>query len=325
IGGANVNGFSLRAGPPRGKVTTSSVTHAAEGVWEWYETVTKTLPNSQVNKPSNMQNSGTINNIKYQPAVRNGAVSTGNWTWRRSGNYSQNNVAVPLPAQIPNEVTADKINFSQTGNANNNITYLTGTWTYYLSEYKSREGPQTPRPSGVPTTATWRKIKDAYTEIIYNDSAQGGGLFVSTNGTELFADGPLQIRFAKNGNVSIQLGFVPETAMGVNLHVRRFDTDVGGANNKISYYYKKSYDNGRTVGAEVHNSAWENMPMGTLDKTNNTVGNGEWHEDILPIPEDYEGGVWYCTYYAASNDCSYWEMWYEGYNEGANGFAALVD
>ena len=111
----------------------------------------------------------------------------------------------------------------------------------------------------------------------------------------------MPIRFNTTGQVVMELGFVPESAAGTKLHVNKFDTDIGST--QIIY----SCD--------------------SLAQTYTGVlsGNGEWREDLIELPADYTGGVWYATYNAGLRDVSLWTMWYEGMDAEQSGFVALVE
>jgi hypothetical protein len=126
-------------------------------------------------------------------------------------------------------------------------------------------------------------------------------VFNSDNGTKIMSDGPILIRFNTTGSVVMELGNVPASAAGSNLHIKKFDTDIGST--QITYT------------CSTLTGSWS----GDLG------GNAEWTEDIIALPNNYAGGTWYASYYAGITDVSYWELWYEGINEEETGSIYLVE
>ena len=96
------------------------------------------------------------------------------------------------------------------------------------------------------------------------------------------------------------MGSVPETAAGTRLHINKFDTDIGST--QIIY------------SCDTLAQTWTGL----------LSGNGAWSEDVVNLPTEYSGGIWYATYYAGVRDVSLWNMWYEGMSDDT-GFAALVE
>jgi hypothetical protein len=127
-----------------------------------------------------------------------------------------------------------------------------------------------------------------------------GGAFNPDNGTSVTANGALPINFNNSGTVTVNLGYVDALAAGQNMHINKFDTDVGAK------YIQYACD---SLGG-----TW----AGTLSS------DGAWREDIVQIPEAYSGGNWSATYYAGLQDTSVWTMWFEGAVEGMPGFVRLV-
>ena len=99
----------------------------------------------------------------------------------------------------------------------------------------------------------------------------------------------------------MELGFVPASAAGTRMHINKFDTDIGSL--RIVY------------SCSTLTQTWD----GVLS------GNSEWKEDVIDIPSNYAGGIWYATYYSGITDVSLWNMWYEGMTENQTGFVVLVE
>jgi len=133
----------------------------------------------------------------------------------------------------------------------------------------------------------------------WTESAPGGS-FNPNNGTKIKALGNLEIWFKKSGTVNFKLGYIPPQAAGLNLHINKFDTDVGAKS--ITYY------------DDLGNS-W----AGQLSS------NGTWKEDIITIPENYPGSYIYAQYQAGYNDTSVWNLWFEGSVPGIPGKPRLVE
>ena len=129
-----------------------------------------------------------------------------------------------------------------------------------------------------------------------NDSS-----FNPDNGTKITSDGRLPLRFNQAGDTTMMLGNVPASAAGSQLHIKKFDTDIGST--QIVY------------SCDTLAQTWPGV----------LAGNGEWNEDVIDVPADYTGGNWYATYYAGKRDCSLWSLWYEGMTEGESGFVTLVE
>jgi hypothetical protein len=125
--------------------------------------------------------------------------------------------------------------------------------------------------------------------------------FDPNNGTSISANGPLPIRFNETGHIVMQLGYVPSTAAGTRMHINKFDTEIGSTS--IIY------------SCDSLSQTWP----GTLSR------NSQWAEDIVNIPTNYNGGIWYATYQAGETDVSLWAMWYEGMSESDTGFVVLVE
>lgn len=125
--------------------------------------------------------------------------------------------------------------------------------------------------------------------------------FNPDNGTKITTDGRLPVRFNKAGNIVMELGFVPAAAAGTNLHINKFDTDIGSTS--IIY------------SCDTLTQTWDGV----------LAGNAEWKEDVIEVPSAYAGGTWYATYYAGNTDCSVWSMWYEGMESDEDGFVSLVE
>ncbi len=126
------------------------------------------------------------------------------------------------------------------------------------------------------------------------------GAFDPANGTSINALGALPMNFNGSGVVTVKLGYVAGEAAGKNMHVNKFDTDVGAK----SITYK----------CDALPGQW----TGTLSD------NGKWKEDIVSIPAGYTGGTWTATYTAGLQDTSVWTMWFEGTVQGQPGFVRLV-
>jgi len=127
-------------------------------------------------------------------------------------------------------------------------------------------------------------------------------VFNPNNGTKIMSDGPILIRFNQTGQIVMELGSVPAAAAGANLHINKFDTDIGSTQIVYSCSSMPGY-------------TWPGI-LG---------GNSEWAEDTIPLPSTYTGGIWYATYYSGITDVSYWELWYEGMSEEESGFGYLVE
>ncbi len=137
----------------------------------------------------------------------------------------------------------------------------------------------------------------------YHMRAGPGGAFNPANGTSIDASGSLQMFFQTSGTVNMSLGTVPSSAAGMNLHINKFDTDVGA----LSVNYNDS-------------------PSPALINTNGVLStNGTWREDVLTIPSGYPGGTLKASYSAGADDTSIWNMWYEGALPGQPGHVKLVD
>lgn len=129
----------------------------------------------------------------------------------------------------------------------------------------------------------------------------GGTTFDPNNGTKIMSDGPILIRFNTTGLITMELGSVPASAAGSNLHINKFDTDIGST--QITYT------------CSTLSGSWTGL----------LAGNSEWREDVIKLPNSYAGGIWYASYYAGITDVSYWELWYEGINEDESGSIYLVE
>lgn len=119
------------------------------------------------------------------------------------------------------------------------------------------------------------------------------------NGSSIAGVSGMQMQFDKSGTVNVMLGQVPPEAAGVNLHIQKFDTDVGA---KSILFWD-----------ELGNS-WP----GTLS------GNGTWMEDVIKMPSGYAGSTLYATYAAGAGDTSTWYMWFENSMQGMPGKVRLV-
>lgn len=133
-----------------------------------------------------------------------------------------------------------------------------------------------------------------------------GSQFNSRNGTGLSGTSSLCMQYDKSGTVTVCLGDVPPEASNVNLHVEKFDTDVGAQS--ITYWDVDVDGNQNTITG-----------TGTL------TGNGKWKEDIILVPDSYPGGSLYATYKAGSGDTSTWFMWFENSIPGVPGKVRLVE
>lgn len=125
--------------------------------------------------------------------------------------------------------------------------------------------------------------------------------FNANNGTSITSTGALPIRFNKTGNVVMRLGYVPAQGAGTNMHINKFDTEIGSTS--IIY------------SCDTLAQTW----TGTLSS------NSAWSEDVFQIPNSYTGGTWYATYHAGETDVSLWTMWYEGMSDSDSGFVVLVE
>lgn len=131
----------------------------------------------------------------------------------------------------------------------------------------------------------------------------GGTSFDPNNGTSIDAAGRLQMFFQNSATVNVSMGYIPSGASGMNLHINKFDTDIGATG--INY-------NDNPAPAMINTS-------GVLST------NGTWREDLLPIPNGYPGGSLKAQYSAGADDTSVWEMWYEGAVPGQPGKVKLVE
>lgn len=125
--------------------------------------------------------------------------------------------------------------------------------------------------------------------------------FNPNNGTSISAVGSLQTFFLNGGTVNPSLGYIPPEAAGMEVHINKFDTDVGAT----SITYTDS--------------------TGMINWTGQLSTDGKWKEDIYTIPTNYPGGVLFANYTAMKNDTSTWEMWYEGTLPGQAAKVKLVE
>lgn len=123
------------------------------------------------------------------------------------------------------------------------------------------------------------------------------------NGTEITATGHMPMNFNRSGSATVTLGFVPGAAVGKQLVVRKYDTDVGSTT--------VTYTCDQLPGYSF---------AGVLS------GNGEFKTDNIPVPTNYPttGGTWKATYTAGLMDTSVWDMSYTGAGPGQPGQVRLV-
>jgi hypothetical protein len=120
------------------------------------------------------------------------------------------------------------------------------------------------------------------------------------NGTEITAVGTLPINFSQDGQVDVDLGYIPPEAAGYNVYINKFDTDVGAKS--ITYY-------------DDYGNSWP----GEL------AGNGTFKVDVIEIPQGYGGGRLYAQYRAGRQDTSSWQLYFDGQLEDLPGELRLVD
>lgn len=131
----------------------------------------------------------------------------------------------------------------------------------------------------------------------------GGATFNPSNGTSISATGKLQMFFQNTGTVTVNMGTIPPEAAGMNLHINKFDTDIGALS--INY---------------------NDVPSpGLINQTGVLSTNGTWREDVFAVPDAYPGGTLKSTYSAGADDTSVWQMWYDGAIPGQPGYVKLVD
>ncbi len=235
------------------------------------------------------------------------------WDADSYGNYDSTGTdcetyfSLYAPDDTPQDYSDDVL--IATFHPDNTATWVrTGRWSGYWEAPETNDAWYTPDGFEFDYNlyGAGRYRLQVETEAGYNANGfslragKGGETFDPDNGTKIMAVGSLPVRFNNDGNVTICLGYVPADAAGTNMHINKFDTDIGD-NRQVTY----------TCDA-ISGSSWQ----GEL------AGEGEWAEDVLTIPDSYSGGLWYATYYADTTDCSMWSMWYEGMGE--EGFAFLV-
>lgn len=130
-----------------------------------------------------------------------------------------------------------------------------------------------------------------------------GGTFNPSNGTSIDASGKFQMFFQNTGTVTMSLGTIPAAAAGMQLHINKFDTDIGALS--INY----------TDGPSPN----------LINATGTLSTNDTWREDVLTVPAGYPGGTLKATYSAGADDTSVWQMWYDGAIPGQPGYVKLVD
>jgi Flp pilus assembly protein TadG len=128
-----------------------------------------------------------------------------------------------------------------------------------------------------------------------------GQNFDPNNGTSIFAEGNVPINFNGNGQTTLELGTVPSQAAGKQLTIRKFDTDI--QSQQVIY-------------------TCDTLPGRQF--TGILAGNDQFTTDTLQLPTDYQGGKWYATYSAGSQDTSVWEMSYSAVGLGRPGPIRLV-
>jgi hypothetical protein len=132
-----------------------------------------------------------------------------------------------------------------------------------------------------------------------------GSQFNSDNGTGISGISALCMQYDQSGTVTVCLGDIPPEAAGVNLHIEKFDTDVGA---QSITYWDKDIEGGQD----------------TISGTGTLTGNGLWKEDIVQVPVGYPGGTLYASYQAGKGDTSTWFMWFENSIPGVPGRVRLV-
>ncbi|PKK90393.1 MAG: hypothetical protein CVV64_08495 [Candidatus Wallbacteria bacterium HGW-Wallbacteria-1] len=215
-----------------------------------------------------------------------------NLNWQDQG-LTSNNGTKTYSVDVTNFVGGDKGSVSVVDN-----THTTTNWFsnmvlkkdgVVMQEFNNLAKTE---PTAIPTTYE-------YTGLGSEAGWGEGSQFNPANGTSMAGISSLEMEFVMNGTVNVCLGTVPPEAAGVNLHIQKFDTDVGAKS--VSYWD----NNGNT---------WP----GVLS------GNGTWKEDIIKMPDNYAGGEMYATYQAGSTDTSTWYMWFENSMEGMPGKVRLV-